>query len=441
MRTLPCVLSPLFAVVLASCATPAQTPEQQGKASPPVGQGPAGQDPATQAPPPAQSGNGQPVVVTNKGRPIPKGCWFKKIHHDFGSFVEGEGDPNHEAGQPATLLAFEYEFKNLSGKPAQVTSVVPSCKCQRLAFLLGDREIVLERKDEIQQRLKKPIKVPAGAEGKILMHFDIAGGPGVRTGDIRVDTTDSGMPSCTLTCEAKVTPAYEITPPVVTLGMMGPMEEKKWSCNVRCLVRKEWRVIEALPPIPHGLRVRSIERKKDAAGLYYAISGTYGPNLEEGAVGGNLLFKTDNAKQNFMLEIRAQVRETVQMTPIFFSFASFPRNEPQERTIHLWPTDLEDPKAALDVDRVEIERSTVPKKFLTFEIVPPAARVPDKAREMVMIESRQKEVPADKLWKVKVRLEKDVPGRLVRVKARVLLKGKGMVPKNFQFNGFPRRPR
>ncbi len=387
--------------------------------------------------PPAGDKSGQGGVKPADGtdtvpvRAIPQGSWFEKIQIKFGGFHEKAGSRH---------LDGIYGFENKTDKDWKITAVVPSCKCQKLKLMLGAKEVPLKNKDDVSQMLKEPIVVPAGSKGRLFMQFDISGGPGPRVGDVRVDTTDPAMPSLTLTCEANIIAAYDVQPAVVNLGQMGPKEQRQWSCMVRCIVRKEWEVTKPAPPLPNGLAVTSMERKTDETGISYLIKGTYGPGLEEGAMGGIVVFLTDDKSQNFQLEVRAEVREKVKLSPRFFSFSNFPRNKSQERTVHLWPTAA---KGDLEIERVEIGQCSVPREFLEVQVVAPPKLANGAPPNMITLKGLPEPIAAHRLWKLVVRLKPNIPKRVrvVRGAMKVFLKGEGFVPKPFGFNGFIRNAR
>ena len=332
----------------------------------------------------------------HRNRPVPEGCWFKKIHHDFGKHYETSKEK---------YLTITYEFENKTKQAHKVYAIVPSCQCQEIKLSIAGKTPSLAKKSNFDDQLKTPIEVPAGAKGKLEMKFDIGGGSGLRTGDVRFDTTDEKMPSFAVTCEATILPAYEVEQGVIDLGIMAPTEERKWKVNVRCNVRKDWKVKSALEPHPAGLKVESIERKTDDKGkVMYEISGRYGPNLEEGAAGGNVLFATDDSTQNLLIEIRAQVRERIKLSRSFVSFKSFVRKKAQEQSFFAWPSDFLDPKSSIKPTHVEIVSGSVPKDFVAFEIIAPKA---DKLKER-KVPGVYEPLPAAKVWEIKIKLKKDV---------------------------------
>ena len=364
----------------------------------------------------------------HRNKPIPDGCWFKKIHHDFGKHYESSKEK---------VLKVSYDFTNTTGKPQKISAIVPSCKCQQIKLVINGKEQNLTKKSNFDDQLKTPIEVPAGAKGKLEMGFDIGGGSGLRTGDVRFDTSDEKMPSFAVTCEASILPAYELDPGIVDLGTMAPTEFREWKVKVRCNVRKDWKIKSALEPHPAGMVIGKIERKTDEKGaIFYEISGKYGPNLEEGAAGGNIIFATDDSAQNLLVEVRAQVRERIKLSRSFVSFKSFLRNKAQEQSFFVWPSDYLDPKSSLKPTRVEIVTSTIPKDFVVFEIIAPKTDGELKDRKVPGVYDP---LPAAKVWEIKIKLKAGVPGRgRIGVKCKLHFEGEGLVPKNFRFNGFPR---
>lgn len=369
-------------------------------------------------------------VPTNDGRTPPEGCWFEKIHIGFGKKTEST---------EAMRLKGEYKFENKSGSDQEITVLSSSCKCQELKLIVNGKEQAIERKLDVEQSLKKPIKVPAGAKGSLELVFDVSGGAGQRSGHIRVDTTDPKMPTFNLTCDATVDPAFVVEPGEVFLGKMAPVEAREWTVKVRCMLEGDWE-LEAKPlePVALGMKVKSVERGKDERGDYVEIKGQYGPDLEEGAIGGNLLFKTDRDGRNVMVSVRAEVQAKVVLTPGFFTLNRFQRAKGAERTVYIWPTDLENDD--LDVERIEIVSSNFKGDGVQFNIVAPPALDPQKGPQEVQIPRREQAVPAHKLWRIEVVAKPGIElqsGRRLSVMAKVHFRGAGMVPKSFRFNGFP----
>ncbi|MFQ5505685.1 MAG: hypothetical protein ACE5F1_12945 [Planctomycetota bacterium] len=368
--------------------------------------------------------DGKPgAYPVDRKRWVPEGSWFKISSIDFGEHVEKQ----------KLILEGTFEFNNKSGKDQKIKNIQTSCKCHGLKLLIDGKDVPLQR--DIEQNLKPAIQVPAGAKGKLVVNFDASGAVGMRTGDIRVETTDPRMSSMLLTMEAKVTAAYSLVPPVVELGNMTTMERKEWSTIVRCHVRKEWEVKRVDPVKPAGLEVLSIERKMDEGGIYYEIKGAYGPGLEEGSYGGNLLFHTDDEKQNFQIQVVAQIKPRVKMDKTFHSFRSFPRTQANEHTFHLWPVDLNEEIA---VERVEIQKLSVPEDFVEVVIRPPHE---ERAGAMLKLMDGgiETQVPANKVWNLTIKVKANLPGRVFRLKGKVHFKDEGTPAKSIRVNGFPRR--
>ena len=167
--------------------------------------------------------------TTNKDKPIPEGCWFKKIHLDFGSVVENTKEKETD----------EYAFENKTGKDQLITNFTTSCKCQNVKFFINGIEVKYKRKATPDQPLVAPIKVPKDAKGKIIMTLDLSGAASERIAEIRVDTTDPNMPSFTLTSEAKLLSAFTVEPEVFDLGQMSPMQKKDFVFKVRSNIVKD----------------------------------------------------------------------------------------------------------------------------------------------------------------------------------------------------------
>jgi len=356
-------------------------------------------------------------------RPVPEGSWFKKVHHDFGTHYE----------QRKMLLEGSYEFQNSTGKDQSIKDIQTSCKCQGIRLFVNGKEAVLAR--NVERKLEKPIPVPKGAKGVIKLRFDVSGGEGQRTGDIRVTTTDKKMETAILTCAALIKPAYVVDPKVIDLGRMSPVEKKDWSAVVRCMVRKKWEVKSVDPVKPQGLVVKSMEKKADEDGSYYLIKGTYGPDLQEGAYGGTLLFHTDAKDAPFTIQVLADVKARVMIDTTFFSFKSFPRNEPQTHTVSVWPVDPQ--RDTLEIDRVELVNPApnFPRDHVECVIEKPGK---DKKIVTINVAGFEKQVPGDKLWRLHFRTKPGIKGRVLRFKAKIHFKDKGTPPKLVRVNGFPR---
>ena len=355
---------------------------------------------------------------TNKGKKIPEGCWFKKIHIDFGTFIENSREN----------ITGEYPFENATDDPHQIRNIIPSCKCQKLRLFIAGKEVRLERDNNLN--LKAPITIPPHSKGKLVLTLDLSGS-GKRIGDIRIETTDPRMPSFTLTAEALLKSPYELSPPIVELGTIVPTAKVSFTVTVRNTLKKDWKIVKVNEAMPPAMKVDKIERKKDEkGGVYYVIKGTYGPNIPEGSIGGTILFHTDDPKNNFQIEVRAQVAEKVELFPSFWTFDRFPRSEPQEKVVYIWPTNESE---KMTIDRVEVLRAILPKDYYELKIVPPKKGA--KA-DYQLIEGAGK-IPLHRTWKIIVRVKKGVPGRVVRLKCAVYFKEEGFVPKVFHFNGFP----
>ena len=356
---------------------------------------------------------------TNKGKKIPKDCWFKKIHIDFGTFVENSREN----------VTGEYPLENFTDDPQQIRNIIPSCKCQKLRLFIGGKEAKLERDNNLN--LKAPITIPPHTKGKLVLTLDLSGS-GKRIGDIRVETTDPRMPTFTLTAEALLKSPYELSPKIVELGNIVPTAKISFTVTVRNTLKKDWKILKVNEAMPPAMKVDSIERKTDSKGwVYYVIKGTYGPNIPEGSIGGTILFHTDDPKNNFQIEVRANVAEKVELFPSFWTFDRFPRSQPQEKTVYVWSTNETD---KMTIDRIEIMRAILPKEFYELKIEAPkkGAKV-----EFKSIDGIGKKVPMHRAWKIRVRIKKGVPGRVVRLKCAVYFKEGDFVPKVFHFNGFP----
>ncbi|PIE22375.1 MAG: hypothetical protein CSA62_12770 [Planctomycetota bacterium] len=362
--------------------------------------------------------NAQPEV-TNKGKPVPKGCWFKKIHLDYGKHVENTVE----------TLRDKFEFVNETGKEQRILSLMTSCKCQRIKLKVGDKVRTLARKQD--QTLKEPVTVPAGVPCVIEMDFDVSGGAGRRVGDIRIETSDPAMPSMTLTAEATMTAAFKVVPEVVQLGSMDPSEQRQWEVKVHCLIKNDWKITRPDSVMPEGMKVTSIEPSKVEGKTVYTIKGSYGPGLTHGAFGGYLLFHTDNEKHNVQVIIAAEVKETVKLEPRFFSLRSFPRSAPPTRAVYLW---------AIDGSEISVESAKVLKlrgvkeDDLIVRVIAPNKN----SKEMLEVPHQQKMIPANRTWKVEIALKPGFKGRgAVRGEIEVKSKSSKM-PLTFKFNGFPR---
>ena len=362
--------------------------------------------------------NAQPEI-TNKGKVIPEGCWFDKIHLDYGKHVENTVE----------TLRDKFEFVNKTGKEQRILSLLTSCKCQRIKVKVGGESVTLERKQDMT--LKEPIVVASGAKGVIEMDFDVSGGAGRRVGDIRLETTDPAMPSMVLTAEATLTPAYKVVPETVQLGSMDPSEKRDWEVKVHCLIRDDWKVVRADSVMPEGMKVTAIEPSKENGKTVYTIKGSYGPGLSHGAFGGYLLFHTDSEKHKVQVIVAAEVKETVKLEPRFFSLRSFPRSTPPTKAVYLW---------AIDGTAISVEEANVvslrgaKKEDVVIRIVPPEAG----SKEMVEVPFQRDKIPANRVWKVEFTLKKGFKGRgAVRGEIEVKSKSSKM-PLRFKFNGFPR---
>ncbi|MCB9919498.1 MAG: DUF1573 domain-containing protein [Planctomycetes bacterium] len=377
----------------------------------------------------AQSGDIPPM---NEDKPIPEGCWFKKIHISFGKQTEST--------EPIRLKG-EYEFENKSGADQEITLLTSSCKCQELELFVNGEKQSLEKKLDVQQSLKEPIKVPKDASGTIKLVFDVSGPAGQRSGFIQVNTTDAKMPTFNLTVDAAIDAAFLVEPPIVDLGKMSPVEAKPWSVKVRCMLDGAWELSEKpLDPITPGMSIQSVDVGTDERGKFYEIKGVYGPNLDEGALGGNLLFKTNRDGRNVLVGVRAEVKSKVHLTPGFFSLNRFKRADGCEDTVYIWPNDIANEEIA--VDHVEVVESNYKEGGIEYEVVPPTPLDPAKGVVEVEIPRRTEGgIPAHKLWRIRVHvkpgLELEGVARRLSSTIKVHFKGDGMVPKTVRFNGFP----
>jgi len=391
------------------------TGAEGGGVKPPVQQGPV------------QEGSGQPAPLppppTNKGKPIPEGCWFKVIHLDFGEVVENTQE--HFEG--------EFPFENNTGEDQQITAIVPSCKCQGLQLFIDGKKVEIKRKPTPDQPLEEPVSVPKGAKAKIVMKLSLEGGPQLRIADIRFDTTDPAMPSFLLTCEAKITAAFKVEPDPCELGTMSTMEVKHWSFKIRNNLRADgnWKIEEQDPVVPAGIHVERVAKAKDETGPHWVVEGTYGPDLPQGASGGNIVFKTDDPLHNVMVRITAEVKQKAVLWPGFLSLGNFPRKEAQVRTFYLFPANG---VQNVSVKNIEVFKSSCDKEWYEVKIVPPAKDDTSAAK----VDGLPAEVTNDKLWRIEVHTKAGIPGRVFRLKANVHLNGAGFATKSFWINGFPK---
>ncbi len=395
--------------------------------------GVTGQDGTGNQGPDAQVGGGdqaqsQPAEslghgTTNKGKPIPEGCWFKKIHLDFGSVVENTQDKD----------SGEYPFENKTGKDQLITNFSTSCKCQNVKFIINGVEVKYKRKPTPDQPLAEPIKIPKGAKGKIVMSLDLSGAASERIAEIRVDTTDPDMPSFTLTSQANILAAFLVEPEVQDLGQMGPMEAKEFVFKVRSNIVKDgsWQITEKNPDLPSGMKLDSMERKNDAKGFYYEIKGHYGPDLPQGAMGGDVIFKTNDERHNIMIRVTADVQYRVVVTPRMAVLGAFSNKIAKEEVFYVLPNKRGD---MIHVTGVDVYKSSHPKDAYTIEIVPPGK----EDGKMVSVKGIKDPVPSHVVWKVVVRTKPGIKAKTFRVKGRLVFQEKGIAEKQIHVIGFPK---
>ncbi len=411
LATLACTILLLAGFLAAQERTPATQPTPAG---PPPAQGPVGPQPGG-----APGDGGQAVPpMTNKGKPIPKGCWFDPIHLDFGSVVENTKE----------FVEGEFKFENPTDSEQKILSIVPSCKCQHLELVVNGRPVKIEFDRE--QKLKEPIVIPPHAKGALKLRLNVMGGPQHRTGDIRIETTDPGMPAFVLTAEAVIEPLFQVEPQIVRLGRMDPRERRDWTVKVRHRFKKEWKITKVLEPLPEGMQVLSMTPSKTKDGVVYEIKGSYGPDLPEGSIGGFITFETDGKNELFQVQIDADVRQRVNIDRVFWSYNRFKRSEGAVHTVYLWPAEG---TAAFHVTRVEPFYSLNPIDCLETKILPPK----EGSNEIVEIPGLEAKPKASRVWRVQVRIKPGCPGHAVRMKLRIHFAERDLVPKVVHFNGFP----
>ena len=404
--------------VVVPVQNPGQNPGPDGVQGTPPGDGSVDGEQA-QSQPASVVGLG----TTNKGKPIPEGCWFKKIHLDFGSVVENTKDKDTD----------EYPFENKTGKDQQITNFTTSCKCQSVKFFINGVEVPYKRKPTPDQPLVAPLKIPKGAQGKLVMSLDLSGAASERVAEIRVDTTDANMPSFTLTSEAKILPAFTVEPELVDLGQMSPMEKKEFLFKVRSNIVKDdsWKITEENPVLPSGLFLDSVTRKTDAKGFYYEIKGHYGPDLPQGAMGGDVIFKTNDDRHNIMIRVTAEVQYRVAVTPRMAVMGAFPNKKAKQVTFYVLPNKIGD---QIHLTGVNIYKSSHPKDSYTIEIVPPVK----DSRKMLELKGIQDPVPANTVWKIVVTTKPGIRAKTFRVKGRLKFQEKGIAEKQIHVIGFPK---
>ncbi|GEM_PF-3390992 len=421
----------LFSLVLGLClfTVPGFPQEGTGSTSRPASQNPGEKGttgekkPLPVGPSPAgQVGDGGEVVPpsTNKGKPIPPGCWFRPIHLDFGHVVENSRE----------FVEGTFHFENPTDAEQKILDIVPSCKCQHLELIVNGKEVKIERDNEL--KLKAPIPIPARAKGELRLRLNVTGGPQHRTGDIRIETSDAGMPAFILTAEAIIDPIFEIVPKIVDLGRMDPMDRREWTVKVRHRFKKDWKIVKVNENIPQSMAVLSMTPEKTDKGTVYTIKGVYGPGIPEGSVGGFLLFHTDDPNENIQLQVDAEVRQRVNIDRSFWSYGRFERSKGAKHTVHLWPAEG---TKGFTVRRVEPIYALNPKEYCEIEILPPA--MPGSGVAPVALPGLEKKIPADRLWRIEVRIKPGVPGRVVRMKLKIHFAEKDLLPKIVHFNGFP----
>jgi hypothetical protein len=370
-----------------------------------------------------QPGSVVGIGTTNKGKPIPEGCWFKKIHLDFGSVVENTKEKDTS----------EYVFENKTGKDQLIHNFTTSCKCQGVKFFINGSEVKYKRKPTPDQPLVEPIKIPKGAKGKIVMTMDLTGAATERVAEIRVDTTDPNMPSFTLTSEAKILAAFTVDPEIFNLGSMSPMEKKDFVFKVRSNIVKgdKWQITEKNPVLPGGLHLDALERKTDAKGFHYEIRGHYGPGLPQGAMGGDVIFKTSDERHNIMIRVTADVQYRVVVDPRLAVMGAFPNKTAKEVVCHVIPNKVGD---QIHVTGLNIFKSSHPKNAYTVKIVPPVK----DSTETLKLPGMQNGVPLNSVWKVVITTKPGIKAKTFRIKGRLVFKEVGIAEKVIHIVGFPK---
>ena len=418
------LLSIFLFAALSCSAAPSQDPGAGIEAPPPA----TGLDGVQGEPQKGEAVTTQPgsvvgIGATNKGKPIPKGCWFKKIHLDFGSVVENTKEKDTD----------EYPFENKTGKDQLITNFTTSCKCQGVKFFINGAEVKYKRKPTPDQPLVEPLKVPKDAKGKIVMSLDLSGAATERTAEIRVDTTDPNMPSFTLTSEAKILAAFTVEPEIFSLGSMSPMEKKEFVFKVRSNIVKDdkWKITEKDPVLPGGLFIDAMERKTDDKGFHYEIRGHYGPGLPQGAMGGDVIFKTDDERHNIMIRVTADVQYRVVVDPRLAVMGAFSNKAAKEVVCHVIPNKIGD---EIHVTGLNIYKSSHPKDSYTVKILPP-----DKnSTETLKLPGMQNGVPLNSVWKVVITTKPGIKAKTFRVKGRLVFEEPGIAEKLIHVVGFPK---
>ncbi len=368
----------------------------------------------------AQSGDQAPAVKrmppqTAGPAPLKTGLpnsWFNHTKLFMGDFLDEE--------EVKGLFSFE----NPTAEQQHFSDLLGSCQCARVVIIIGDRKYELSKEPEVNslhrisirdgKEIKEKVKrinVPAGAKGTIEVFMSMDGYQGLKDATLAMSTSDPAFRNIQLHWQARGVNVFELNPPEVFLNTMQWNEQKTFAFEVSSSTNPDFKLLDH-DPLPEYVKVEKEQVTLASGKPGWRITGIYGPKADPRHGGAQIRFKTDWKDRHVKFTVIANVVGPMEIKPgTFMQFGKVRRAEGAEVSVTLTPNTGLD----LKIEKYEFQGLSIDEKFL----------------------SLTHERDGDSLV-VKLKVQPNAMGNLLRGRFLLYLNQPGMEPKEFAFNGFIR---
>ena len=307
--------------------------------------------------------------------PAPQGVPTVKMPEDPSKYAAAAAkwfpvmDQTIEAGLGDKSVKGVFQFKNPRDVPVVWKNLTGSCTCSQADIHVGDRKYELRSKTKQLFQIQGPapeqavvvdsIPVGPGEEGRVEIHVDVAHGPKVaKVVFLDMHSTDTEVPMARLQLRVGVLQVITVSPPDITLGLVGIGEERTFQTVVTSIA-KDFEVKSA-SPFPQGIHA-TWERVDKNGLISYVIRGTFKKDTT-GDSNPMLEFQT-NVKEapTFQVPVHASVRPAIETKPTFFAVGKVVHGKPGSAKVTFTSADGK----GFDVKGMHIEGLNVDEKFVT----------------------------------------------------------------------------
>lgn len=344
-------------------------------------------------------------------------AWFKATKIDLGTYLEGE------------TASGKFEFTNPTEETVRLSNLSPNCQCAKAKLYVGEREYWIENQPapqtivriegegkELKKTQVKHVAVAPGESGYVQIDMSLKGIKGRKEAYVSMRTTDPNMLVGTVTARATGLEYFRTTPRDINLNKMAWSETREWSFELASDVEADFEVTK-VSTSADALKVTEQKKLERGGRAVWRISGTYGPDIDPRAGGGNVkVFTNLKDKRGAMMakdmRIIAVITGPLTVRPgTFLPFGRIKRKEGASRVVEFEAND----KFDLAVESVELANLSVDEKFVSVETT-----------------------KEEGILKVEIKVHPDAPRGLARGDVTVKLNHPAIPEKALQFNGFVR---